>query len=199
MSNVRAMEFDPELDIQILDGVYEPAEDSHLLLEAIQVERGMRVLEVGTGSGFIALHCAKAGAVVTATDISPLAIQNAKDNTKKNGLDIDIVQTDLIQDIDGEFDLIIFNPPYLSDKDIDGMEPSMRNSISGGAIGSELSIRFLNEVKDLLAEDGMIYLLTSSESEEKVLDHAKNIYHIEKVNESKLFFEKLSVHQMKLI
>ena len=84
MSNVRAMEFDPELDIQVLDGVYEPAEDSHLLLEAIQVERGMRVLEVGTGSGFIALHCAKAGAVVTATDISPLAIQNAKDNTKKN-------------------------------------------------------------------------------------------------------------------
>ena len=193
------MEFDPGIDIQVLDGVYEPAEDSHLLLEAIEVEKGMRVLEIGTGSGFIALHCAKAGARVTATDINPRAVKCSHGNAERNGIVLDIILTDLVKGIEGEFDAIVFNPPYLIDEDTDVLEPDMQRNVSGGIMGSEISIRFLDQARDLLKPDGTIYLLTSSGSEDLVLEHAMSFLKCTRISEIKLFFEVLGVYKMESI
>ena len=60
--------------------------DSAQIMFNCSIGPGNKVLEVGTGSGLIALHCAKAGADVTATDISPLAIKNIRMNALKNKL-----------------------------------------------------------------------------------------------------------------
>ncbi len=187
------MDFDPDLDIQVLDGVYEPAEDSHLLLEAVKVERGMSILEVGTGSGFIALHCAKAGARVTATDISSLAVANARMNAGQNGVSIDIIQTDLAKGITGEFDIILFNPPYLNSEREEVLNDREREQLVGGDGGWEVSIRFLEMVSEILSEDGRIYLLTSSESERGIMDMASGRYNIYRVASRRIFFEELGV------
>lgn len=74
--------------------------------------RWARALDVGTGSGFLALHMALKGEVV-ATDVSPFAVRTAKRNAEVNGLKVDIVQCDLFEGLRGVFDIIAFNPPYL--------------------------------------------------------------------------------------
>ncbi|HYE53292.1 MAG TPA: HemK2/MTQ2 family protein methyltransferase [Chitinophagaceae bacterium] len=75
--------------------------------------RNRTVLELGAGSGFIAMQTAKQGAVVTATDINPVAIEYLKKNSKRNGVAVRIIHSDLFDNIPLEaFDIIAINPPY---------------------------------------------------------------------------------------
>ncbi|MCZ7363041.1 MAG: methyltransferase, partial [Candidatus Methanoperedens sp.] len=90
--------------------VYEPAEDSFLLADAAlsEVRNSDRVLEVGCGSGIIsAVIKANTKASVVGIDINPFAARCSKENG------IEVIRGDLLSCITGEFDLIIFNPPYL--------------------------------------------------------------------------------------
>jgi release factor glutamine methyltransferase len=81
-------------------------------LETVKME-GRRVLDMGTGSGIIALRCAARGATVTAADINPDAVATSKSNADRNGLVIRAVLSDLFDALKGEsFDLIVINPPY---------------------------------------------------------------------------------------
>ena len=187
---------DPDIMIGVAEGVYQPSDDAFLLLSALEVKEGVRVLEIGTGTGIIALHCAKAGARVTATDISRLAVDNAKKNAMLNDLELDVVQTDLSRGVGGKFDVIIFNPPYLCALGSGALEEAEKLQLIGGEVGSELSIRFLKEVGELMAEQGRIYLLVSSENKEGVLEYAEKIYEMALVGEKALFFEMLDVYEL---
>jgi len=71
------------------------------------------LLELGCGCGIIALYAASKGAKVTASDINAIAIKALKENTKHNNLELDIIHSDLFQNIELQhFDYIIINPPY---------------------------------------------------------------------------------------
>lgn len=71
------------------------------------------VFELGAGSGLISLCAAKMGAYVTASDINPLAIKSIRKSLKKNGLSIQVIESDLFEKIsDQYFDYIVINPPY---------------------------------------------------------------------------------------
>jgi release factor glutamine methyltransferase len=71
------------------------------------------LLELGAGSGLIAMHASRQGAVATASDINPVAIEYLKKNKQRNGADIRIIHSDLFDDIPLEaFDIIAINPPY---------------------------------------------------------------------------------------
>ena len=111
------MNLDPEIIIEIAQDVYSPSDDSLLLLSAINPKSNQKILEMGTGSGIISLHCAKAGCKVTAADISQISLDCANNNAKINGLNIQFIQSNLFSNIEGKFDMIIFNPPYLSGQD----------------------------------------------------------------------------------
>ena len=69
------------------ENVYVPAEDSYLLAENLEVENGKSVLEIGTGSGIVAMYASKLTDKVTATDINFDAIQLAESNFKANIID----------------------------------------------------------------------------------------------------------------
>ena len=90
--------------VDVLPDVYEPADDSYLLLEAAckEVRPTDTVLEVGTGCGLIAKVLAKRARCVIATDINPHAVVNAR----LNG--VDAVEADLFGDLNDKFDLIAF-------------------------------------------------------------------------------------------
>ncbi len=81
---------------------------------ASEVRPGLRVLDMGTGSGVSALLAARAGSEVVAVDVNPKAVECARANAERNGLSaqIALVHGDLFQGVEGDFDLIIFDPPF---------------------------------------------------------------------------------------
>jgi release factor glutamine methyltransferase len=98
--------------LTLLDGVTEP-----------------RVVDVGTGTGAIALSLKHEldGADVTATDVSTDALALARENAAANGLDVTFVETDLLDGVDGTFDLVVSNPPYVRDAEVSGLQPEVRD------------------------------------------------------------------------
>jgi len=140
------------------DQVYPIREDTLLLLEAVigELKTRDRVLEVGTGSGYIASTVKTIAPNVIATDINPHAIQM----TREQG--IEVVRTDLMDGIRGPFDLVIYNPPYLPTAEGERINDWLERALDGGPTGRRVIERFAKEVKRVLSEKGRILLLISS-------------------------------------
>lgn len=89
---------------------------SHLLGEAVlaEVHESDRVLDMGTGSGVNALLAASRAVDVLAVDINPHAVEAARRNAERNGVAdrIEVRHSDVFSDVEGEFDLIVFDPPF---------------------------------------------------------------------------------------
>ena len=185
------MEIDNTLKIEVMQGVYEPAEDTYLLIKSIEVEKGQKVLEMGCGCGVISLHLAKHGCIVVAADINEKSVENTKRNALANGLKIKCIKSDLFSKINDKFRVIIFNPPYL---------PTSGEDISwdGGAGGTEIIKRFLEEARHYLDENGCIYIVISSLTNfENVKKNFKEKYEFERISMQNLFFEKIYVYRLK--
>jgi len=168
---------------------YEPREDSFLMLEALAELslRGVHLLDMGTGSGILAAYCAKRGAEVTASDIDVDAIKALELTTDRLGMSIKLVACDLFSKIDGSFDVIVFNPPYLP-------SPTIRDrTIDGGERGVETINRFLDELAQHLAKDGIGLLVVSSfnDLDRLMANHPDLGFRV--VRERSLFFERLYV------
>jgi release factor glutamine methyltransferase len=102
--------------LTILPGVFHPGlfSSTKFLLEylAEQNLRDKLFLELGCGSGLISIFASKAGARVTASDLSVNAIHNAAQNAARNHAALRLVHSDLFDQIDSSFDMIVINPPY---------------------------------------------------------------------------------------
>jgi methylase of polypeptide subunit release factors len=97
----------------IAPDVYKPLENEHGCADYCNA--GDRVLDLGCGSGVCAIFVAPKAREVLAVDISPSAVQNTKDNCKLLGLDnVTVRQSDMFSGVDGKFDLILANPPYIA-------------------------------------------------------------------------------------
>jgi release factor glutamine methyltransferase len=170
--------------------VYRPAEDSMLLLRHARPRFRDSVLDMGTGSGLLAVEAALDTRVqrVVAVDIDPDALASARSRAGAAGVadEIEFVLGDLFEGLEGErFDLIMFNPPYLpSEGDAD--EPSW----SGGAVGNEVMLRFLDEAGKHLNPDGDVLMIYSSKSGLTLADSDEKFY-ATILEELPLFFESL--------
>ena len=176
--------------------IYEPAEDSYLLAnvlkkylpELIKKNPDLKFLEIGCGSGIQIENVLEIGVKrknIFCCDINPEAVEKCKE------WGVNCILSNLFENIDGEFDVIIFNPPYLpEDKD----EPKDSQIVTtGGKKGSELVNKFLKGAKKHLKEDGEIFLLTSSLTAEINFED----YEIDLIGTKKIFFEELFVWQLK--
>ncbi len=168
---------------------YESREDTFLLLEALAELslQGLRVLEIGTGSGILATYCARRGAEVTASDIDADAIRVLRLVSDQLGTQLKLVVSDVFSKIDGRFDLILFNPPYLPSGRIE--DPT----VDGGKKGMRLISRFLNQLPQHLVENGFAVLLVSSLNKP---EHLTDLYpglSFEMIRQRPLFFERLDV------
>jgi len=139
------------------DQVYSPEQDTYLLLGAALRELSPedRVLEVGCGSGEIAARLS-AIAPVIATDINP----HAAVATAMRG--VEVVRADLFAGICGEFDLVLFNPPYLPTRDEVRLDDWLEYALDGGGSGREVIARFIAGVHRVLSPRGRILILVSS-------------------------------------
>jgi release factor glutamine methyltransferase len=105
-----------------------PRRETELLVEVgTTLPEGARVHEVGTGSGAIALALLseRPDLVITASDLSPEAVEAARENAERLGLDLEVSVAKGLPDDIGEVDLVIANLPYISDETIDQRSPEI--------------------------------------------------------------------------
>ena len=150
--------------------VYQPAEDSALLAGAGVdcVAADHRVLEVGTGSGWVADRVAEeTGARVVASDLNPAACRRARERAvaaRRDGRPgYDVVRGDLVAPFRAEaFDAVLFNPPYLPTDPEAEWDDWMERALSGGEDGRAAVDPFLADVGRVLAPGGAVLLLVST-------------------------------------
>jgi len=105
------------LDLLVRPGIFHPKffnSTNNLLnfLHKTDLE-GKSLLDLGTGSGILALYAASRGAIVTASDISPQAVNNAVYNSRLNSIGINVILSDLFDNITPQkYEIIVINPPY---------------------------------------------------------------------------------------
>lgn len=171
--------------------VYQPAEDSGLLAEAALEEAHGRVLEVGTGSGWVAQRIAEErGLDTVGSDLNPHAARQAHERG------VEGVVADLLAPFRaGAFDTVCFNPPYLPTDPDNEWGDWMEHALSGGESGRELIEPFLDDVGRVLAPGGVVLLLVSSlTGYDEVLDLAEDAgFAAEPVVEESFPFETLTV------
>jgi release factor glutamine methyltransferase len=184
--------------------VYEPAEDSFLLADAALDEAGpgMRVLEIGTGSGFVSavLLANLKDVYLVATEINPHAALCAKANG------VEVIRTDLFRGVrsgspETRFDLILFNPPYLPTSGEEKVQGWLNYAFDGGTSGRETLNRFLDEVRDYLKPGGKILVLISSITGlDAVKEKMKSLeFKVDIAAREKVSFEELIVVRGKLL
>ncbi|RMF99191.1 MAG: 50S ribosomal protein L3 N(5)-glutamine methyltransferase [Gammaproteobacteria bacterium] len=123
-----------------------------------------RILEIGTGSACIAIACALAfpGARVVATDISPAALAVAARNVARHrvGDRVQLLATDVDAGLRGEFDLLLSNPPYVPEAELDRLPPEYRCEprlgLASGPDGMALPRRVVAAAARLLAPTGWL-------------------------------------------
>ena len=153
------------LSFTVNDRVLIPRQDTELLAEEAlkRLRPGARVLDLCTGSGCIAISLKKirADLDVTASDLSGQALEIARENAKRLMTDIDFVQSDLLEELSGTFDMIVSNPPYIPTKTIDTLMEEVRfhdpkMALDGGADGLFFYRRIIAESKSHITRGGWL-------------------------------------------
>lgn len=153
------------LTFHVEPGVLCPRPDTEILCEEAlrRIEPGMRVLDIGTGSGALAVSIAKLapGAQVTAVDISDAALAVAKGNAERNGVQVRFVRSDCFAALDGEvFDVIVSNPPYISGEEMKTLMPEVcmepKLALYGGEDGLDFYRRITSEAGAYLNNGGTL-------------------------------------------
>ena len=163
------------LDYIVNNSVLIPRPETETLVEealitALPMAQGnqpITIVDVGTGSGCVALTLAKhlPQASVVATDVSPDALAVARQNIERhNGQSqVRLVECDLISGVEGPIDIIVSNPPYIPDGDIPTLQPEVANyeprvALGGGDDGLSIIRRLLDHSSKLLSPNGAVIL-----------------------------------------
>ncbi len=183
------------LKFVVFRDVYEPDEDSFLLAKHSKKASG-RVLDVGTGCGIQAITCS--GREVVGVDINLHAVENARFNAQKsNKPNCIFFESSLFERVDGKFDFILFNPPYLPTSKTDKTRNRQLDKAWNAGVDGRLVInRFLNEFEDFLKPHGRLLLLHSSYAGTNKTIHVlerKGFFVRVLEQQSFPFFEELSV------
>ena len=154
----------PDFIINTDDNVYVPAEDSYPLADNLEIKKGQSVLEIGTGSGIVAMYASRLTDDITVTDINFDACELARKNFTENGIEnIEILWGNLFEVVENrKFDVILFNTPYLPTEDDEVLENTINYAFDGGLNGRKVIDLFLNEVGNHLNDGGIVQMIQSS-------------------------------------
>lgn len=161
----------------------ETEELAQLIRERTGKRNGLKILDIGTGTGCLALACARyfPEAKVTALDISPQALELAKQNADLNQLKVELYQKDFLENKnwpEGKWDLIISNPPYIARYESSSMDDVVLRNDPGLALFVEdndplIFYRKINEfAQKHLAENGQVFV----EINERLGEETKAVY-----------------------
>ena len=181
----------PDFIINTDDNVYIPAEDSYMLADNLEITEGQSVLEIGTGSGIVAMYASRLTDKITVTDINFDACELARKNFEDNNIEnIEILFGNLFEPVENrKFDVILFNTPYLPTEEGEVLDDTLNYAFDGGLNGRKVIDLFLNEVGNHLNDGGIVQLIQSSLSgNEETLEKLDHLGFIAEIAESEHFF-----------
>ncbi len=150
--------------------VLAPRMETEILVEEVlkylKEHKNAEVLDLGTGSGAIAVTIAKfSNAKVSAIDVSKQALQTAKTNAEKNGVKVEFIESDMFSKLKNrkKFDVIVSNPPYIRTLDIVGLDEEVKNydpsiALDGGEDGLKFYRIIAQQAPQHLTKGGMLFL-----------------------------------------
>lgn len=165
------------LTFYVNSNVLIPRQDTETLVEeALNLAKpGMRILDMCTGSGCIIISILKNKSDVKGVgcDISKQALIVAKENAKLNNVNVAFEYSDLFENIEGKFDMIVSNPPYIRSAEIPSLMPEVAQfeplkALDGSEDGLEFYRRILKESKNYLNADGYIIFEIGNDQGEAV-------------------------------
>ena len=181
----------PDFIINTDENVYIPAEDSYLLAENLEIKEGQSVLEIGTGSGIVAMYASRLTDKITVSDINFDACELARKNFEDNNIEnIEILFGNMFEPVENrKFDVILFNTPYLPTEDDEVIDDTINYAFDGGLNGRKVIDLFLNEVGNHLNDGGIVQMIQSSLSgNEETLEKLDNLGFIAEIKASEHFF-----------
>ena len=156
------------MQLKVDERVLIPRPETEELVDLILTEnpeKNLKVLDIGTGSGAIALALAKNRPdwSVTATDISQDALDLATENAKRQDLNLSFIKSDCFSEISSKYDIIVSNPPYISREDqvevgLNVLHSEPHLALFADEDGLAIYRRIAEDSKDYLNDGGKIYL-----------------------------------------
>lgn len=145
-----------------------------LIKEKLRDKENIKILDLCTGSGAIGLRLKKEfpNSKVTLSDISMPALEVARENSNNLNLDVEIIQSDLFENINDKYDVIISNPPYIMDNEeieeiVKNNEPSI--ALYAGKEGLDYYIRILKDIKNYLNDKYIVAFEIGCTQKEKIV------------------------------
>jgi len=152
-------------DFRVTKDVLIPRPETEHVIETALRLNATRVVDIGTGSGAIAITLAlETGARVVGSDISVAALNVAADNSRRLGAAVEWLACDLASALrSGSFDLVVSNPPYIPARDKSKLQREVRDyepevALYGGDDGLEIYRRLIPEAERLLAPGGWLVM-----------------------------------------
>jgi len=154
-------------NFQITDDVLDPRGDTETLIAEALKTSAKRILDLGTGSGILGITLAaeRLDAFVVVTDISKAALLVAKNNAKRHYVEdrIEFIESDWFDSLHGKFDLIISNPPYIAENEMDALEQDVINfdpriALTPGGDGLAPYRIIAGQAQNYLSENGRVIL-----------------------------------------
>lgn len=185
-----------KLDFYVDENVLIPRADTEITVEEVIVycknmkKGNIRILDLCTGSGVVAISIGKyiKNCEIVAVDISKNALEIAKNNETKNGVqNITWILSNLFDKVEGKFDIIVSNPPYIKKEVIVTLEKEVQRepiiALDGGEDGLDFYREIIKKAPNYLKEEGAIFLEIGYDQKEDVLDI---------INETKRYKEVIS-------
>jgi len=172
--------------LNVNESVLIPRPETEILVEKIISENRqehLNILDIGTGSGAIAIALKKECPTwqITATDISKTALNTAKENAQNNDCDVDFIVSDIWQNVQKKFDIIISNPPYINAEDYQNLAPELyfepENALTANENGLYFYRNILEGCHNYLLPEGKLYFEIGHDQAESI----KNIAHKNKM------------------
>ncbi len=153
------------MEFAVSGDVLIPRQDTELLVEEVlKLSEEKEILDMCTGSGCIIVSLAKFGKPKSATgvDISEKALKIASGNAYNNKVKVKYLQSDLFDRVEGSYDIIVSNPPYIPTPEIDTLMPEVRDhepvlALDGSMDGLEFYRRISSDAKPYLRANGAIF------------------------------------------
>jgi release factor glutamine methyltransferase len=153
------------LEFEVSQDVLIPRQDTEILVEEVlRFCEGKTVLDMCTGSGCIIISLMKLGMASQAigVDLSKKALEIATKNAHKHNVEVEFVQSDLFEQVQGRYDIIVSNPPYIPTFEIEHLMPEVRDyepvtALDGSTDGLLFYRKIVAATKDYLNRDGFLF------------------------------------------